>query len=80
MSFGVILGFAQLLALLTGIFAGFPIAFTLIVLTVVFGFVGLGERALDTLWQLGGADSQAGRAARTHFERLCPPARRASYT
>ncbi|MCR8547391.1 TRAP transporter large permease subunit [Salipiger sp. P9] len=63
MSFGVILGFAQLLALLTGIFAGFPIAFTLIVLTVVFGFVGLGERAFDIMvyqaWGVMGTETLA---------------------
>lgn len=49
MSMGVILGFLQLAALLTGIFAGFPIAFTLIVLTVFFGYIGLGERAFDLM-------------------------------
>jgi len=38
-----ILGLVLLAALLTGIFVGFPIAFTLIVLSVVFGYIGFGE-------------------------------------
>lgn len=37
------LGLILLAALLAGIFAGFPIAFTLIVLSVVFGYVGFGD-------------------------------------
>jgi tripartite ATP-independent transporter DctM subunit len=37
------LGLVLLGALLVGIFAGFPIAFTLIVLSVVFGYIGHGE-------------------------------------
>ncbi|MBC8466629.1 MAG: TRAP transporter large permease subunit [Desulfobacteraceae bacterium] len=37
-----ILGFVLLGALLTGIFVGFPIAFTLIILAVVFGYIGVG--------------------------------------
>jgi tripartite ATP-independent transporter DctM subunit len=40
---GEVLGLLLLVALLTGIFAGFPIAFTLIVLSVVFGYIGFGE-------------------------------------
>jgi tripartite ATP-independent transporter DctM subunit len=38
-----ILGLVLLIALLTGIFVGFPIAFTLIVLSVVFGYIGFGD-------------------------------------
>jgi tripartite ATP-independent transporter DctM subunit len=37
------LGIVLLFALLTGIFVGFPIAFTLIVLSVVFGYIGFGD-------------------------------------
>jgi tripartite ATP-independent transporter DctM subunit len=40
---GEYLGLILLFALLTGIFVGFPIAFTLIVLSVVFGYIGFGE-------------------------------------
>ncbi|MBL7210883.1 MAG: TRAP transporter large permease subunit [Desulfobacteraceae bacterium] len=36
------LGLVLLGALLTGIFVGFPIAFTLIILAVVFGYIGIG--------------------------------------
>lgn len=36
------LGLVLLGALLTGIFVGFPIAFTLIILAVVFGYIGVG--------------------------------------
>jgi TRAP-type mannitol/chloroaromatic compound transport system permease large subunit len=35
--------------LLSGIFIGFPIAFTLIVLTVIFGFLGLGDMAFNIM-------------------------------
>ncbi len=63
MSLGVVLGFVQLLALLTGIFLGFPIAFTLIVLTVVFGFIGLGEQAFNIMvfqaWGVMGTETLA---------------------
>jgi tripartite ATP-independent transporter DctM subunit len=38
-----ILGVVLLGALLAGIFVGFPIAFTLIVLSVVFGYIGFGD-------------------------------------
>jgi tripartite ATP-independent transporter DctM subunit len=38
-----ILGLVLLGALLTGIFLGFPIAFTLIILAVVFGYIGFGD-------------------------------------
>ncbi len=41
---GEYLGLILLGSLLVGIFAGFPIAFTLIVLSVVFGYIGMGER------------------------------------
>jgi tripartite ATP-independent transporter DctM subunit len=40
---GEYLGVVLLGALLLGIFAGFPIAFTLIVLSVVFGYIGFGD-------------------------------------
>jgi tripartite ATP-independent transporter DctM subunit len=38
------LGLILLGALLTGIFIGFPIAFTLIILAVVFGYIGIGGK------------------------------------
>jgi len=63
MSFDVILGFILLAGLLIGIFAGFPIAFTLIALTVVFGYIGLGERAFDIMvyqaWGVMGTETLA---------------------
>ncbi len=37
------LGLVLLGALLTGIFVGFPIAFTLIILSLVFGYIGFGD-------------------------------------
>ena len=37
------LGLVLLGALLAGIFVGFPIAFTLIILSVVFGYIGFGD-------------------------------------
>ncbi|HSF06913.1 MAG TPA: TRAP transporter large permease subunit [Methylomirabilota bacterium] len=37
------LGLILLAALLSGIFVGFPIAFTLIILSIVFGYIGFGE-------------------------------------
>jgi tripartite ATP-independent transporter DctM subunit len=40
---GELLGVVLLGALLAGIFVGFPIAFTLIVLSVVFGYIGFGD-------------------------------------
>jgi tripartite ATP-independent transporter DctM subunit len=40
---GEMLGLVLLGALLAGIFAGFPIAFTLIILSVVFGYIGFGD-------------------------------------
>ena len=40
---GETLGLILLGALLLGIFAGFPIAFTLIILSVVFGYIGFGD-------------------------------------
>jgi tripartite ATP-independent transporter DctM subunit len=45
----VLLGFLCLGALLTCIFAGFPIAFTLVSLTVIFGYLGLGDRVFDIM-------------------------------
>lgn len=39
-----ILGLILLGALLTGIFVGFPIAFTLIILALAFGYIGLGNK------------------------------------
>jgi tripartite ATP-independent transporter DctM subunit len=38
-----ILGLILLVALISGIFIGFPIAFTLIILAVVFGYIGFGK-------------------------------------
>jgi tripartite ATP-independent transporter DctM subunit len=38
-----ILGLIMLATLLTGIFLGFPIAFTLVILAVVFGYLGFGD-------------------------------------
>jgi tripartite ATP-independent transporter DctM subunit len=40
---GEILGLVLLFSLLSGIFVGFPIAFTLIVLSIVFGYIGFGD-------------------------------------
>jgi len=63
MSFDVVLGFILLAGLLIGIFAGFPIAFTLIALTVVFGYIGLGERVFDIMvyqaWGVMGTETLA---------------------
>ncbi|PWG64942.1 TRAP transporter large permease [Spiribacter halobius] len=49
MDMNEILGFLLLLALLTGIFIGFPIAFTLICLTVIFGYIGLGDLVFNLM-------------------------------
>lgn len=38
-----LLGIVLLVSLLTGIFVGFPIAFTLIILAIVFGYIGFGS-------------------------------------
>ena len=38
------LGLILLAALLSGIFVGFPIAFTLIILSVIFGYIGIGPQ------------------------------------
>ncbi|HUF82070.1 MAG TPA: TRAP transporter large permease subunit [Burkholderiales bacterium] len=38
-----IIGVLMIVALLTGIFVGFPIAFTLIILGILFGYVGFGD-------------------------------------
>jgi tripartite ATP-independent transporter DctM subunit len=37
------IGVVMLIALLTGIFVGFPIAFTLIILGLIFGYIGFGD-------------------------------------
>ncbi len=44
------LGLVLLGALLVGIFAGYPIAFTLIILSVVFGYIGFGARVFDLMF------------------------------
>ncbi|MGH9650805.1 MAG: hypothetical protein ACRD3I_10090, partial [Terriglobales bacterium] len=38
-----IIGIWMIVALLTGIFVGFPIAFTLIILGILFGYAGFGD-------------------------------------
>jgi tripartite ATP-independent transporter DctM subunit len=43
------LGVVLLATLIVGIFLGFPIAFTLIILTVVFGYIGFGARVFDLM-------------------------------
>ena len=43
------LGLILLGSLLTGIFVGFPIAFTLIILAVVFGYIGFGLGVFDLM-------------------------------
>jgi len=43
------LGLLFLAALLIGIFVGFPIAFTLIILSVIFGYIGFGPRVFDLM-------------------------------
>jgi tripartite ATP-independent transporter DctM subunit len=44
------LGFVLLGALLTGIFVGFPIAFTLIILGFVFGYIGFGKQVFYLMY------------------------------
>ena len=44
-----LLGAVMLAALIVGICAGFPIAFTLVVITVVFGYIGLGPIVFDLI-------------------------------
>jgi tripartite ATP-independent transporter DctM subunit len=44
-----ILGILMLAALLAVIFVGFPISFTLIVVAVVFGYIGLGQMVFDLM-------------------------------
>lgn len=44
------LGFVLLGALLTGIFVGFPIAFTLIILAFVFGYIGFGKQVFYLMY------------------------------
>jgi tripartite ATP-independent transporter DctM subunit len=43
------LGLILLAALITGIFVGFPIAFTLIILALVFGYIGFGRVVFDLM-------------------------------
>jgi tripartite ATP-independent transporter DctM subunit len=43
------LGLILLAALILGIFAGFPIAFTLIILSIVFGYIGFGASVFDLM-------------------------------
>lgn len=45
-----LLGMVMMGTLLIGIFVGFPIAFTLIVLALTFGYVGLGLRVFDLMY------------------------------
>lgn len=44
------LGLVLLTALLIGIFVGFPIAFTLIILSFVFGYIGFGHVVFDLMF------------------------------
>ncbi|HEA66764.1 MAG TPA: TRAP transporter large permease subunit [Desulfobacterales bacterium] len=44
------LGLILLGALLTGIFIGFPIAFTLIILAIVFGYIGIGPQVFYLMY------------------------------
>jgi len=44
-----LLGGVMMAALIAGICAGFPIAFTLVVITVVFGYIGLGPMVFDLI-------------------------------
>jgi len=39
----------MMVALIAAICAGFPIAFTLVVVTVVFGYIGLGPMVFDLI-------------------------------
>lgn len=43
------LGLIFLTALLIGIFAGFPIAFSLIILSIIFGYIGFGSSVFDLM-------------------------------
>ncbi len=45
-----ILGLVLLGALLTGIFVGFPIAFTLLILSFVFGYIGFGKNVFYLMY------------------------------
>ena len=45
-----LLGMVMMGALLIGIFVGFPIAFTLLILALGFGYVGLGLRVFDLMY------------------------------
>jgi tripartite ATP-independent transporter DctM subunit len=44
-----LLGVVLLVALITGIFIGFPIAFTLVILALVFGYLGFGKVVFDLM-------------------------------
>lgn len=44
-----ILGLVQLGTLLVAIFLGFPIAFTLIILAITFGYIGFGPMVFDLM-------------------------------
>ena len=44
-----LLGLVLLAGLITGIFVGFPIAFTLIILALVFGYIGFGPIVFDLM-------------------------------
>lgn len=44
-----LLGILLLVALLTSIFLGFPISFTLIICALVFGYIGFGERVFSLM-------------------------------
>jgi TRAP-type mannitol/chloroaromatic compound transport system permease large subunit len=54
------LGLILLGALLVGIFAGFPIAFTLIILSVVFGYIGFGDTVFRSSSSWGTCSSRRG--------------------
>ncbi|MFQ5760300.1 MAG: C4-dicarboxylate ABC transporter, partial [Acidiferrobacterales bacterium] len=43
MTFEILLGFVMVFVLFGAIFLGFPIAFTLILLGIVFGYIGIGN-------------------------------------
>lgn len=42
-------GGVMMAALIAGICAGFPIAFTLVVITLMFGYIGLGPMVFDLI-------------------------------
>ena len=49
MTWEITLGLLLLAGLITGIFVGFPIAFTLIILALVFGYIGFGPIVFDLM-------------------------------